>query len=187
VTIDLAKTNTERAELQVLFSQVFDGISENAVPRVEHDYLYNPLLPLIRDAGGTVVAAAMSCRAEVAAAAIMARDTGHRDPFGVLGLLDKHSELDLVAVRPSARGRGHGSSLIQWLDLELKGRGVRAWYGNVTANLETDRLRQFYRRHGFEIVPDFQPLPPLLGRSWMSRATEAPQFYFYKRPGKLSL
>lgn len=184
MTVELAVTNSERAELQALFSHVFEGISEDAVPRVEHDYLYAPLLPLIRNAEGSLLAAAMSCRTEVAAAAIMAHRGGHGDPLGMLSLLDKHSELDLVAVQPSARGRGYGSRLVQWLDSELEHRGVRAWFGNVTSNLETDRLREFYRRHGFEIVPDFQPLPPLLGRSWMRRDAQVPQFYFYKRPGR---
>ncbi|MEG9224633.1 GNAT family N-acetyltransferase [Aeromicrobium sp. Sec7.5] len=183
MTIELAETNSERAELQALFSHVFEGISDDAVPRVEHDDLYAPLLPLIRDAEGSLLAAAMSCRTELASAAIMASRIGRGDPFGVIGLLDKHSELDLVAVQPSARGRGYGSRLIQWLDSELEHRGVRAWFGNVTVNLETDRLREFYRRHGFEIVPDFQPLPPLLGKSWMKRDAQMPQFYFYKRPG----
>lgn len=181
--ITLAESNDDRAEAQALFSRIFVDIEDNAVPRVEHDYLYAPLVPLIRDKGGQVIAAAMTCRTQLAAAAIMAKKAGLPDKFGILPLLDKHSELDLLAVDRDHRGQEYGSSLVTYLEEHLARRGVRTWFGNVTVNLDADRLRGFYRSHGFKIVPDFQPLPPLLGRNWVMPSAAMPQFYFYKRPG----
>lgn len=183
MTITLAATNEERAEVQALFSRVFVGIEDNAVPVVEHDYLYAPLIPQIREESGRLIAAAMTCRTQIAASAIMASHARLPDRFGVLPLLDKHSELDLIAVDRSHTGHGYGSSLIAYLDAKLASRGVRAWFGNVTTNLDVDRLRGFYRSHGFTVVPDFQPLPPLLGRNWVMPNAAVPQFYFYRRPG----
>lgn len=180
--ITLATTNEQRAEVQDLFNRVFVGIEENAVPVIEHDYLYAALVPQIRDETGRLIAAAMTCRAQIAAGAIMASRAGLPDRSGVLPLLDKHSELDLIAVDPTHRGQGLASQLLGYLEADLASRGVRVWFGNVTANLDVDRLRQFYNSHGFNVLPDFEPLPPLLGRNWTMPNSARPQFYFYKRP-----
>lgn len=182
VSITLATTNDERADVQALFGAVFDGIEPNAVPVVEHDYLYAPLIAQVRDESKRLVAAAMTCRTQVAAGAIMAHRVGLPDRRNVLPMLDAHSELDLLAVDDAHRGRGIGSRLIAFLENELAHREVRAWFGNVTANLDAGRLRTFYRSHGFNVLPDFEPLPPLLGRNWMMPGASSPQFYFYKRP-----
>ncbi|MFO6453399.1 MULTISPECIES: GNAT family N-acetyltransferase [unclassified Aeromicrobium] len=180
--ITLASTNEQRAEVQELFERVFVGIEDNAVPVIEHDYLYAALVPQIHDETGRLLAAAMSCRTQIAAGAIMASRAGLPDAHGVLPLIDKHSELDLVTVDPTHRNQGLGSKLLRYLEAELASRGVRAWFGNVTANLEVDRLRNFYKSHGFNVLPDFEPLPPLLGRNWTMPNSAKPQFFFYKRP-----
>ena len=124
----------------------------------------------------------MSCRTQVAAGAIMARRAGLPDRYNVLPVVDAHSELDILAVDAAYRGRGLGSTLIRFLEDELARRKVRAWFGNVTVNLDAGRLRAFYQSHGFTVLPDFTPLPPLLGRNWMLPGGASPQFYFYKRP-----
>nr|WP_246391113.1 GNAT family N-acetyltransferase [Nocardioides soli] len=125
----------------------------------------------------------MTCRTQVAAGSVLASRQGLPDRLGVLPLIDKHSELDLLAVDDSHRGLGYGSALLDHLESALAARGVRAWFGNVTVNLDAVSLRMFYRRHGFTVLPDFEPLPPLLGRKWHGPNLAAPQFWFYKRPG----
>lgn len=182
MSIALANTNDERAQVQALFSSVFDGIEPNAVPVAEHDYLYTPLIPYIRDESGRLLAAAMTCRTQIAAGAIMTSRAGLPDRFNVMPVVDAHSELDLLAVDPTYRGHGLGSRLIRFLEDELARRKVRAWFGNVTVNLDARRLRTFYQLHGFTVLPDFTPLPPLLGRDWVLPGAGSPQFYFYKRP-----
>jgi GNAT superfamily N-acetyltransferase len=182
VSITFAATNQERAQVQALFSAVFTDIESNAVPVVEHDCLYAPLIAQIRDEWGRLIAAAMTCRTQVAAGSIMANRAGLPDRFNVMPVIDAHSELDLLAVDDDHRGQGLGSVLIRFLEDELARRNVRAWFGNVTVNLDARRLRKFYRLHGFTVLPDFAPLPPLLGRDWMLPGAASPQFYFYKRP-----
>ena len=131
VTITLATTNEQRAEVQALFSRIFVHIEENAVPAVEHHSLYSALIPQIHDQDGRLIAAAMACRTQIAASAVLSTRAGLPDPFVLLPLLDKHSELDLLAVDGAHRGRGFGTSLVEYLDAELVGRGVRMWFGNV--------------------------------------------------------
>ncbi|WP_405803755.1 hypothetical protein OG729_01595 [Streptomyces sp. NBC_00210] len=63
----------------------------------------------------------------------------------------------------------------------LKERGVRIWLGNAPRDLETTRLREFYTRRGFTVLPDGQPLPDPLGRSWVLPTAEQPAFFFYKQ------
>ncbi|NEN76778.1 GNAT family N-acetyltransferase [Nocardioides zeae] len=182
ITITIATTNDERAQVQALFSAVFVDIEPNAVPVVEHDYLYAPLIAQVRNGSGRLIAAAMTCRTQIAAGSVMAQRAGLPDRFNVLPVLDAHSELDLLAVDDDFRGQGLGSSLLRFLEDELAKRKVRTWFGNVTVNLEAARLRTFYQSHGFTVLPDFAPLPPLLGRNWTLPGAAAPQFYFYKRP-----
>jgi hypothetical protein len=63
----------------------------------------------------------------------------------------------------------------------LKQRGVRIWFGRVTNELETDRLRQFYSQHGFLVLDDRQPLPPFFGYDGWNASPETVLFSFYKR------
>jgi GNAT superfamily N-acetyltransferase len=122
------------------------------------------------------VAAALTCRAFLAGSAVV---TGRAEQmFGPA--LDRHSELDLLAVAEGSRGHGLGTSLVKELEAQLAAHGVRVWFGNVTAGNEVDRLRSFYSCLGFAVLADGQLLPPLLGRQWTPPLTEQPVFFFYK-------
>lgn len=137
---------------------------------------------------GQLIGGALTCRAQVAA---MAQMTGGRLPaqmFGRTGpmidfgsVMDLHNELDLMCVTPPARGRGVGAALLAYMEQNLRSRGVKVWFGNATPDLETDKLREFYGRHGFTVLADGQPLPPLLGRPWIAPTVDRPAFYFYKK------
>jgi hypothetical protein len=67
------------------------------------------------------------------------------------------------------------------LETRLTSQDVRVWFGNVTDNLEPDRLRLFYASRGFTVLDHGQPLPPFLGRTWVSPATVPPAFFFYEK------
>ena len=69
-------------------------------------------------------------------------------------VLNKHSELDLISVVPSARNRGVGSAMLKYLERELQLRGSRVWLGHATRDLDTDRLCAFYASHGFNVTGD---------------------------------
>lgn len=184
LNITLATTDDERAEVQALFEESFTNIDANAVPKTSSDYLYNPLVAQVRDEAGRLVAAALTCRSQRAAAAVTLGKMTRQDPLGVLDLVDRHSELDLIAVRESRRGIGIGSHLVRFLEGRLTDAGVQAWFGNVVEGLDATRLREFYTSHGFEVLPDGQPLPRLLGRDWTPPVPTAPPiFVFYKMLG----
>jgi len=177
--ITRAVTDAERAEVQDLFEATFD-IDAHAVPMTSEDDLYAPLIVRYTDqASGRLVAAALTCRSGMGAASATARRHNLPDP-GYASVMDKHSELDLMCVLPEWRGRGIGGQLIGYLEAELRERGVRAWFGNATKDLDLAALRAFYTRHGFTVLEDGQPLPPLLGKNWTSASTEPTGFYFYK-------
>lgn len=74
----------------------------------------------IRDSSDALIAAALTCRARI----------GKADAFGMLAVLDRHSELDLLAVRESARGKGLGSRLVRQLEVHLATNGVRSPAGS---------------------------------------------------------
>lgn len=179
VHITLAETDAEFAAVQALFDSVFRDIAPDAVPRTAAGQtMYRPIIAQYHDEAGQLVGAALTCRAAVAAMSTLMPAA-----FGGYGdVLDKHSELDLIAVRPDARNGGVGSALIEFLERELKDRGVHVWFGNATQDLDTSKLREFYIRHGFTVGADGAALPKLLGHSWRlpSELTEQPAFTFYK-------
>ena len=178
-----ADTDDDRVAVRNFLGQYIDGIAPNAVPSLENDDLYRPLVPWVRDDSGGVLAAALTCRSQFAAgAATLARLGGPIPPAATqyMPVLDKHSELDLLAVRPDHRGNGLGSQLLNWMENRLRSMGVRVWFGNVTKSLAIGDLRRFYARHGFSTTGPSQPLPPLLGRIWTPPNAEQPAFYFYK-------
>ncbi|MEB3020385.1 GNAT family N-acetyltransferase [[Mycobacterium] crassicus] len=182
--IQIANSDAERQEVLGLFLDIFDDIAPNAVPMTAHDDLYKPLVIQFRsDTTQQLLGAALSCRAQVAAGSALMAKSGAQLPSenDYAPVLDKHSELDLIGVRPEAREQGIGSQMLAFLETTLASRGVRVWFGNVTDDLEADRLRPFYRRHGFTVLDDGQPLPPLLGRRWVSPATAQPAYFFYKK------
>lgn len=181
--IQVADSDAKREEVSELLHSIFDDIDANAVPMTAHDDLYRPLVIEYRDdSTRQLLGAALTCRAQVAAATALANKRGvplapaHEYTIA----LDKHSELDLIGVTPEARGRGVGSKMLSYLETQLSSQGVRVWFGNVSQNLEADRLRRFYDSHGFTVLEDGQPLPQFFGCSWFPPATEMPAYFFYK-------
>ncbi|MEJ3741842.1 GNAT family N-acetyltransferase [Actinomycetes bacterium KLBMP 9797] len=177
-----ATADDERREVQVLFESVFGDIDAHAVPPTRSDHLYAPLVLRYHDPDtGTLAGALLACRAQIAVSAQM---IGGRLPGGpdYRGVLDKHRELDLMAVTPPFRSRGIGSALLTTARELLAARGVRVWFGNATEDLNVERLRHFYTTHGFTVLHPGQSLPPLLGRQWtMPNVHPKPAFYFYGR------
>ena len=149
-----AITNSQRREVLRLFLANFSNIDPNAVPMTEHDYLYAPIVAQYHDPdSGRLIAAALTCRAQVATMAILAQQRGLPDG-GYIPVLDKHSELDLICVDPRFRGQGIGKRLIDYLEQRLRDRGVRVWFGNATPDLDIVRLKRFYANCNFTLVPD---------------------------------
>lgn len=178
--ISLAHGDDERVEALDLFSSAIPGIASDAVPMTRLDELYSPLVAQARDdKTGELLGAALTCRPQVAAGAIRLRE--HVRPAGLTKAMNRISELDLMAVRPDARGHGLGTQMIQMLERELAVRGVRVWFGNVTRDLQVAALRRFYMHAGFTVLSDGQPLPPLLGQEWVPPSAETPAFYFWKQ------
>jgi GNAT superfamily N-acetyltransferase len=174
--ITYASSDEERKEVRDFLAKHIDDIAETAVPATSMDYAFKPLVPLVRGEQGHIVAAALTCRAFMAGSAAV---TGLAEQmFG--SALDRHSELDLLAVAEEARGQGLGTSLVKELESKLAAQGVRVWFGNVTAGSDVEQLRSFYSGLGFTVLADGQPLPPLLGRQWTPPLTEEPVFFFYK-------
>jgi GNAT superfamily N-acetyltransferase len=176
-----AVTDAERRAVQELFETCFDGIAPTAVPMTKDDSSYAPVVAQYHDNEGKLIGAALTCRAQLAVTTVTAAAMGLPET-GYRSVLDKHSELDLMAVVPEERGKGIGGQLVEHLEARLRERGVRVWFGNATADLEVDRLRDFYKGQGFTVLADGQPLPPLLGKDrWSMPMAEQPAFYFYKR------
>lgn len=171
----------DRAQVQEFLQGLIPGIAHNAVPMTASDRMYAPVIVRAVDKSGDLVGAALSCRAQ--AAAMASAMPGKALPgLGEFGsVMDVHSELDLLAVAPDARGKGIGSELMSAVEERLRERGVKWWFGNVTSGLDADRLRRFYSRHGFDVGPPGQPLPPLLGREWVMPGTPPAAFFFWRR------
>lgn len=178
-----ASNDGRRKAVQSLFESCFSDINPNAVPMVDADSLYQPIvLQYIDEGSGRLAGAALTCRSQVAVAHLTARELGILSGISPYqSVLDKHSELDLMCVAPGYRGRGIGTKLITELERRLRERAVRIWFGCVTSDLDVDRLREFYTRHNFKVLGDGQPLPPFLGKNWIPPNAEPPAFYFYKR------
>lgn len=173
--------DADRAEVQKFLQDHIPGIAHNAVPMSASDGMYAPVIVRAVDQDGGLIGAALSCRAQVAAMA-SALAGGRLPGLGDFApVMDVHSELDLLAVDPEARGQGIGSALLSAVEARLRGRGVKCWFGNVTPGLDVERLRRFYGRHGFDIGPPGAALPPLLGRTWVMPGTAPAAFFFWRK------
>lgn len=175
--INYANTDDERQEVRDFLADHIPGVQLTAVPQTGMDGAYAPLVPVVRSKQGQIVAAALTCRAQLAARGSLIPALAVEDYTAVM---NKHSELDLLAVAESAQGNGLGTSLVLDLEARLAKRGVRVWFGNVTSGTDAERLRSFYSKLGFTVLDDGQPLPPLLGKNWVPPGVEPPVFYFYK-------
>jgi GNAT superfamily N-acetyltransferase len=180
VTITLAETETERQDVLALFLDTFADIAPTAVPMPDMDHAYQPLIAQVRDDDtGTLLGAALTCRPQTAAGVAMLPE--HMRPPGISKAIDRVSELDLMAVRPDHQKQGLGEQMIRYLEPLLIARGVRAWFGNTTPDLDLDALRRFYGRMGFRVLANGQALPPLGGQEWTMPFTGEPAFYFWKQ------
>jgi GNAT superfamily N-acetyltransferase len=165
---------------QAVLAESIPGIAPDAVPRTDAGQkMYNVTVALAYDDDDQVVGAALTCRAQIAVQSMMLR----ADPFGFAEVLDKHSELDLLAVRPSGRGKGVGGALIEFLEARLVAAGVQVWFGNAIPELDVEGLRRFYKRHGFIVGAPGAPLGQLLGKSWTGPTSPPTAFYFHKALG----
>lgn len=174
VTITLAESEAERRDILALFLDTFVDIAENAVPMPDVDRLYAPMIAQVRDESGALVGAALTCRPQKAAGMALM-------PGFDVSRADLVSELDLMTVRPDRRGQGIGRRMLDFIEPRLAERGVRAWFGNATLDLDLPALRRFYSAAGFHVLADGQALPPFGGQDWTPPLTESPAFYFWKR------
>lgn len=178
-----AETAAERAEVQTFLAAHLD-IEATAVPHIEWDELWRPTIAYIRGPAGQVVAAAQAVRSQIAfqIATVMATGMPLPAPQAEFArVMDRHRELELLAVDPSHRGQGLARDLVQHLENRLHAEQVRFLTGCVTRDLEVEPLREFYRSAGFTVLADGEPLPQLMGQNWIAPATAKPAFYFYKR------
>lgn len=173
--------DADRDQVQKLLQALIPDIAPTAVPMSKFDGMYAPVIMKAIDDDGALIGAVLSCRAQIAAAASLAPEQALPGMPSYGPVMDTHSELDLLAVAPDARGRGVGSALLSAVEDRLRERGVRWWFGNVTHQLDAERLRRFYERHGSEVGPVGEPLPPLLGRTWVMPGTAPAVFYFWRK------
>jgi ribosomal protein S18 acetylase RimI-like enzyme len=177
-----ALTAQDRTEVQEFFETHFPDIAPDAIPAIEHDNLYDPIILTVREngPGGRILAAALSCRTNEVVALL-------RFPLmAELGASAKkvaplHSNLDLIATATEARGAGLGAMLLTEMEARLAEKGVRVWFGCVTEDLDTVKLRPYYEQRGFTVLADGEPLPPLLGFPAWNLGKGGVSFYFYKR------
>jgi GNAT superfamily N-acetyltransferase len=183
--ITLADSDAERQEVLDFFLETFDNIPNDAVPMTAFDHMYEPLVLQVRDDEGVLAAGALTCRPEVAANSSLLPVSMR--PAGMARVVHLVSQLDLIAVRPDRQGGGLGASMIEFMEADLVARGVRAWFGQTTPDLDVDRLRPFYSRMGFAVLSKGEELPPLLGQHWVPQGTKPAGFYFWKRPSAAKL
>lgn len=172
----LATSDDEIQAVRTLFEATFKGIAPDAVPYTAQGLsTYDVMVVQALDANGVLQGAAMTNRAQIAVQSVMMGD-----PFGYASVIDKHRELDLVAVRPDARGSGIGTRLLEFSEDRLSTAGIDVLSGNATSDLDIAKLRLFYERHGYVVHPTGDPLPNLLGKAWTHPMAPPAAFYFHK-------
>lgn len=179
LTYGIAESSTARDEVQQFLSEnIGFDIAPNAIPLPESDAMYGPLVAVARD-DRELVGAALSCRAQVCASASM---FGYRAPWGDYTVAkDRHSELDLMAVAPKVRSKGVGTELIRFLERDLRDRGVRFWFGNMTDDSDMRALVRFYERNGFTVLAKGESIPSFMGLTWTMPNAPVPERYFWKK------
>ncbi len=176
MTISLATSDDELQKVRTLFAATFNDIAPDAVPyTAEGHSTYDVMVVQALDADGILQGAALTNRAQIAVQSMMMGD-----PFGYASVIDKHRELDLLAVRPEARGSGIGAALLEFVEDRLSTKGIDVLFGNATSDLDIVKLRLFYERHGYTVHPSGQPLPTLLGKAWTHPMAPPAVFYFHK-------
>lgn len=105
--IKTADTDDDRVAVRNFLAQYIDDIAPDAVPSLRNDDLFRPLVPWMRDDSGDIVAAALTCRSQVAPGAAAFRKFGqpiHPAATQYLPVLDKHSELLVRILTSLAKG-----------------------------------------------------------------------------------
>lgn len=180
--LSIAESDSDRNKVLTLFLESFKDIAPNAVPMTAVDYMYDPVIvQATDDETGELVGGALSCRTQFFAGVAQFGENAPPQAAQYLNLLSKHSELDLIAVRPDAREHGIGSAMISKIEKILIDHGIRVWIGCATPDMDIAKLRKFYGRHGFTVLPNGAPFPPLLGfPMWSVPVQHPPAFNFYK-------
>jgi len=172
ISITPAATEPDRRATH-RFIERYIPLEPTAIPALNVDGLYDPVILTARATTGGMVGALLACRPRVAVAMSMlgpAADPG-----------SKVMELDLLAVDASRRRSGIGSSLLRACGAALEEKGARILFGGVTDASTSPQVASFYRDAGYAVLADGQHLPPFLGRTWVMPFTEGPVFWFWKR------
>ena len=176
MTISLATSDEELQAVRALFQATFSDIAPDAVPyTAEGHSTYDVMVVQALDADGLLQGAVMTNRAQIAVQSMMIGD-----PLGYASVIDKHRELDLLAVRPDARGSGIGTKLLEFVEDRLAAAGIDVLFGNATSDLDISKLRLFYDQHGYTVHPSGDPLPKLLGKPWTHPMAPRAAFCFHK-------
>lgn len=176
MTISLAASDDELQAVRTLFEATFSDIAPDAVPyTAEGHSTYDVMVVQALDADGVLQGAAMTNRALIAVQSMMMGD-----PLGYASVINKHRELDLLAVRPDSRGSGIGTQLLEFAEDRLSAAGIDVLFGNATSDLDIGELRHFYERLGYTVHPSGVPLPELLGKPWTHPMAPPAAFYFHK-------
>jgi ribosomal-protein-alanine N-acetyltransferase len=83
-------------------------------------------------------------------AVIVARDGRRLAGFAIMEFHDEHAHLNLLAVRPSYRSRGVGTSLMRWLESSARMAGV--FDIDLELRATNDPARRFYEKLGYSAV-----------------------------------
>jgi hypothetical protein len=96
--------------------------------------------------GRWVLGAGLTCRSQIAVAST---HMAIRSTYGPE--LDKHSELDLIAVRTDGHRPGVGTALTSFLEERLPAASVQVRFENSPGCIDVERLRASYTRLGFTV------------------------------------
>ncbi len=69
--------------------------------------------------------------------------------YAVMPTVQRVLQIEELYVRPQARGRGVGTTLVEAVLQKAREQGVRAFHV-FSASRNTEDVLRFYRRHGFE-------------------------------------
>ncbi len=176
MNITVAKSEKELQAVRLLFASTFRDIAPDAVPFTPEGHTsYDVMVAQAISDDGQLLGAAMTNRAAIAVQSLMMGDL-----MGYGSVVDKHRELDLMAVRPDARSSGIGAKLLAFLEDQLRTADIQVLTGNATADLELAKLRAFYERQGFTVQPQGAPPATILGKTWTHPLAPPAALYFYK-------
>lgn len=157
--ITSADSDADHRSLRDLLARHIDDIAVSAIPELQDDRYYNPLVLQIKNEAGDTVGGALTCRPMRAVASYTASLAG-LPSLGYESVLDKVSCLDLMAIDTPYRRKGLGRRLLQRMEVQLHQRGTRIWFGNVTNERTHQHVAAFYSEYGFTVLQQGETLPP---------------------------